>query len=105
MMVHGRSTLPVLTFATLSACFICGAATCAQDLPIENISTESEPASSSESLRTFSSEEQDFFEKQVRPLLVERCFECHAGTKAGGGLSLETAKAWKKGGESGQVIV
>ncbi len=47
----------------------------------------------------------DFFEKQVRPLLVKRCFACHSGTKAGGGLSLETAAAWQQGGESGPAIV
>lgn len=47
----------------------------------------------------------DFFEKQVRPLLVKRCYECHGGTKAKGGLSLETAAGWKKGGETGPAIV
>lgn len=52
-----------------------------------------------------SAEEREFFEKQVRPLLVKRCFECHGGTKAGGGLSLQTAKGWRKGGESGPAIV
>ncbi|MBC8356226.1 MAG: PSD1 domain-containing protein [Planctomycetes bacterium] len=46
-----------------------------------------------------------FFENKVRPLLVERCYKCHSGTKAGGGLSLETATGWQKGGESGPAIV
>jgi hypothetical protein len=32
-----------------------------------------------------SAEDHEFFEKQVRPLLVKRCFECHGGTKAAGG--------------------
>ncbi|MBI1347976.1 DUF1553 domain-containing protein [bacterium] len=50
-------------------------------------------------------EGRDFFEKQVRPLLVQRCYECHGGTKAGGGLSLQTAKGWQHGGESGPAIV
>ena len=50
-------------------------------------------------------EDRDFFEKQVRPVLVKRCLGCHGGTKAGGGLSLETAAGWKKGGESGPAIV
>jgi hypothetical protein len=49
--------------------------------------------------------DREFFEKDVRPLLVKRCFECHGGTKAGGGLSLETADGWRKGGESGPAIV
>lgn len=47
----------------------------------------------------------EFFEKQVRPLLVARCYACHSGTKAGGGLSLESAAAWQRGGESGPAIV
>lgn len=47
----------------------------------------------------------EFFEKQVRPLLVERCYACHAGTRNKGGLSLETADGWRKGGESGPSIV
>lgn len=52
-----------------------------------------------------SAEGRDFFEKEVRPLLVKRCFECHGGTKASGGLSLATANGWKKGGESGPAII
>jgi len=50
-------------------------------------------------------EDREFFEKQVRPLLVKRCFECHGGTKAGGGLSLQTAAGWRNGGESGPAIL
>jgi hypothetical protein len=52
-----------------------------------------------------SADDQEFFEKRVRPLLVKRCFECHGGTKAGGGLSLQSATAWRKGGDSGPAIV
>lgn len=52
-----------------------------------------------------SPEKIEFFEKQVRPLLVKRCFECHGGTKAAGGLSLASAASWKKGGDDGPVIV
>lgn len=54
---------------------------------------------------TIAAEDHDFFEKQVRPLLVKRCFECHGGTKAGGGLSLASANGWAKGGESGPAII
>jgi mono/diheme cytochrome c family protein len=59
----------------------------------------------STSERSISQQDRDFFEKEVRPLLVKRCFECHGGTKAGGGLSLASAKGWEKGGESGPAIV
>jgi hypothetical protein len=37
---------------------------------------------------TISTEGRAFFEKEVRPLLVKRCFECHGGSEAEGGLSL-----------------
>ena len=47
----------------------------------------------------------DFFEEQVRPVLVKRCYECHSGRKTSGGLSLETAAGWQTGGESGPAIV
>jgi cytochrome c553 len=49
-------------------------------------------------------EQVEFFEKRIRPLLVERCYECHADD-ASGGLQLDTAAAVKKGGEHGPVIV
>ena len=47
----------------------------------------------------------EFFEKRVRPLLVERCYECHSGTKTKGGLALDTRDGWQKGGDDGPVIV
>ncbi|MBX9791520.1 MAG: PSD1 and planctomycete cytochrome C domain-containing protein [Pirellulales bacterium] len=50
-------------------------------------------------------EAREFFEKQVRPILVARCYACHSGEKASGGLSLETRALWQRGGESGAAIV
>ena len=54
-----------------------------------------------------SSAEQDaFFEKRVRPLLTERCYECHsAEKKQKGGLSLETRESTLKGGDTGPALV
>ncbi len=49
--------------------------------------------------------ESEFFEKHVRPILIDRCYECHAGKMKRGGLSLETPKGWRAGGESGAAIV
>ncbi len=46
-----------------------------------------------------------FFEATIRPLLVARCFECHAGDKSEGGLRLDVANAISKGGDSGPPIV
>lgn len=46
-----------------------------------------------------------FFEKQIRPLLISRCHECHRSDRAEGGLTLDGREAWLKGGASGPVIV
>jgi cytochrome c553 len=47
----------------------------------------------------------DFFEKQIRPILAERCYECHsAGKKQKGGLSLDTREAVLKGGDTGPAL-
>ena len=46
-----------------------------------------------------------FFEAKVRPLLAEKCFECHAADKAEGGLRLDHGTAVQKGGDSGPAVV
>ncbi len=47
-----------------------------------------------------------FFESKVRPILSERCFECHStGKKVKGGLALDTRADWAKGGDAGPAIV
>lgn len=47
----------------------------------------------------------EFFESKVRPLLVEKCLECHSHqTETSGGLSLDSREDWIKGGDSGQAI-
>ena len=49
----------------------------------------------------------EFFEKQVRPILVARCHECHSGKidKPKGGLRLDSLAAAIKGGETGPAVV
>jgi hypothetical protein len=51
----------------------------------------------------FSPGDIDFFEKRVRPLLVQRCYECHASTsqKLRGGLMLDSRDGVLKGGDTG----
>lgn len=48
----------------------------------------------------------EFFEKKVRPLLVERCYECHSSEagKSKGGLLLDSREGWRVGGDSGPAI-
>lgn len=49
----------------------------------------------------------EFFEKQVRPILVERCYECHSveSGKSKGGLLLDSRPAMLQGGDTGPVMV
>jgi mono/diheme cytochrome c family protein len=47
----------------------------------------------------------EFFEKQVRPLLVEKCQECHGSEKQKGGLRLDSRAAVLAGGTSGPIVV
>ena len=49
--------------------------------------------------------DREFFEKRVRPLLVERCFECHSAKKQRGGLRLDSRVAVLKGGDTGSAVV
>ena len=49
----------------------------------------------------------EFFEKKIRPILVQHCYECHsADAKAlKAGLLLDSRDGWKQGGDSGPAIV
>jgi len=47
----------------------------------------------------------EFFEKQVRPLLIARCHECHGPQQQKGGLRLDSLAATLAGGDSGPAVV
>ncbi len=49
----------------------------------------------------------DFFEKKIRPVLVEHCYECHSASAKHirGGLLLDTRDGILKGGDSGPALV
>jgi hypothetical protein len=53
-----------------------------------------------------SSEHLQFFENKIRPILATHCLECHSAEKGKikGGLNLDSAQDWSKGGESGPLI-
>src|SRR5262245_14686139 len=51
-----------------------------------------------------SAEDMEFFEKQVRPVLVETCQKCHGDRKQEGGLRLDSRVGLLKGGDSGAAI-
>jgi cytochrome c553 len=47
-----------------------------------------------------------FFEKKIRPVLIEHCYKCHSAEaeKIKGGLALDTREGTRAGGDSGFVI-
>src|SRR5262245_59230148 len=49
----------------------------------------------------------EFFEKKIRPVLIEHCYQCHSSKaeKLKGKLLLDSKEAARKGGESGPAIV
>jgi hypothetical protein len=52
-------------------------------------------------------EQTAFFEKSIRPVLVNECYTCHASTakKIRGGFTLDTREGLRKGGDHGLAIV
>ncbi|MBL8851319.1 MAG: PSD1 domain-containing protein [Planctomycetaceae bacterium] len=50
------------------------------------------------------SEHEQFFERQVRPILVSQCSECHGDLKQEAGLRLNSREALLQGGDSGPAI-
>ncbi|HVJ67806.1 MAG TPA: c-type cytochrome domain-containing protein, partial [Caulifigura sp.] len=47
----------------------------------------------------------DFFEKRIRPILVDKCGECHTGKTPEGDFRIDSLAALKKGGMSGPGIL
>ena len=46
----------------------------------------------------------EFFERKIRPVLVEKCLSCHGSEKQQGGLRLDSAESLAKGGDSGLLV-
>jgi hypothetical protein len=63
--------------------------------------------SASEPESTFSAADIEFFEKEIRPVLVKRCYECHGeeSEELAGGLRVDSRAALVSGGESGPAVV
>ncbi len=47
----------------------------------------------------------EHFEKHIRPLLVERCLECHGEDSQEGGLRMDSRDAMLLGGDSGAAMI
>ncbi len=48
---------------------------------------------------------EEFFETQIRPLLLAHCVECHGGKKEESGLRLDSRQNVLKGNEAGPVVL
>ncbi len=57
--------------------------------------------------RAIAADETDFFERKIRPVLIEHCYECHAGDAdlIQGGLRLDDPKMMLRGGDSGPAVM
>ena len=55
--------------------------------------------------QTRSDEQEQFFENEVRPLLVQHCVECHGPDDQSGELRLDRHDHFKRGGGSGPIVV
>src|SRR5947207_15974630 len=65
------------------------------------------PAAGPPKAAVFSAADREFFERKVRPLLSQHCYQCHStkAKKQRGGLLLDSSARLSKGGDSGPVIV
>ncbi len=72
-------------------------AVCLLILALDARAQERSPSNPDDDLR--------FFESRVRPLLVQRCYECHGAKKQEGELRLDSYAAILRGGASGAAVV
>ncbi|QDT41620.1 Planctomycete cytochrome C [Gimesia alba] len=47
----------------------------------------------------------DFFEKRIRPLLINQCYDCHSEDSVESGLRVDSLSALVRGGERGPSVV
>ena len=62
-------------------------------------------ASALHAQQSFPADQVEFFEKNVRPILVENCLACHGAEKQKNGLRLDSRDAVLKGSEYNKVII
>lgn len=67
-------------------------------------SADTAAAAAAPSSPTFLPAQIEFFEKSIRPVLSENCFECHSGANAKNGLELDFRDGWLKGSDYRKII-
>ena len=79
----------------ISRCLISIVAACSCLIPSASLLGQSDPKG------------HEFFEKRIRPILVEHCYECHSESakERQGGLLLDRKSAWLAGGDTGKAVV
>ncbi|MDP1563597.1 MAG: PSD1 and planctomycete cytochrome C domain-containing protein [Pirellulaceae bacterium] len=98
-----RRFAPIHRLALIAACLLL-AATAFGQVKQEPLSKQDRPVELTRP--AFTAAQIEFFESQVRPILVEHCFECHdpANGEPGGNLSLVSRTDILTGGDSGPAI-
>ena len=83
-----------------------GAACCFLSLLMPAGGAADEPAEASTAEQPVDAAAVAFFENEIRPLLVARCYECHGpDSKAEGGLRVDSLNALLAGGDSGAALM
>lgn len=95
-MLSNHRTLASIALALNALLTTCHYAYSEQPPPKEQITTAPQP----------SQEQIDFFEKKIRPVFIEHCYECHSAqsTPIQAGLTLDSAQGLLRGGDSGPAI-
>jgi mono/diheme cytochrome c family protein len=74
-------------------------------LTVANLLFKTTALQAAEPATATAAEREAFFEKQIRPLLVKHCQECHGADDQSGGLRLDSNAALRQGGDSGVAVV
>jgi dienelactone hydrolase/Ca2+-binding EF-hand superfamily protein len=75
--------------------------------PAETEAPKASAEATSEKSMKFADADLAFFEKNIRPVLIKSCYECHSAEadKLKAGLALDARAALLKGGDSGAAVV
>ncbi|MFO1064385.1 MAG: PSD1 and planctomycete cytochrome C domain-containing protein [Pirellulales bacterium] len=90
---YGRLSYVLTAVAMLFAIVTCASQAFAQ-----------KPTEDTDTAKSQAKDRVEYFEKHVRPLLIDHCYECHSDKKISGGLNLESPSKTRAGGDSGVAL-